>query len=41
MVGVGETTEEVLAAMLDLRAVGCDLLTVGQYLQPNKIAQGR
>ena len=36
MVGVGETTEEVLAAMLDLRAVGCDFLTVGQYLQPNK-----
>ena len=36
MVGVGETTEEVLATMLDLRAVGCDFLTVGQYLQPNK-----
>ncbi len=36
MVGVGETTEEVLASMLDLRAVGCDFLTVGQYLQPNK-----
>ena len=36
MVGVGEATEEVLAAMLDLRAVDCDFLTVGQYLQPNK-----
>ena len=36
MVGVGETTEEVLASMLDLRAVGVDFLTVGQYLQPNK-----
>lgn len=36
MVGVGEKTEEVLATMLDLRAVGCDFLTVGQYLQPNK-----
>lgn len=36
MVGVGETTEEVLATMLDLRAVGCDFLTIGQYLQPNK-----
>ena len=35
MVGVGETTEEVLEAMMDLRAVGVDFLTVGQYLQPN------
>ena len=36
MVGVGETTEEVLASMLDLRAVGVEFLTIGQYLQPNK-----
>lgn len=36
MVGVGESTEEVLATMLDLRSVECDFLTVGQYLQPNK-----
>jgi lipoic acid synthetase len=34
MLGLGETESEVLAAMQDLRAVGCDLLTLGQYLQP-------
>lgn len=34
MVGVGETEEEVLSTMGDLRAVGCDFLTLGQYLQP-------
>ncbi len=35
MVGLGETVEEVLATMEDLRAVGCRMLTVGQYLQPS------
>ena len=34
MLGLGETNEEVLAAMEDLRAVQCDILTLGQYLQP-------
>ena len=34
MVGLGETDEEVFKAMGDLRTVGCDLLTVGQYLRP-------
>jgi len=34
MVGLGEQPEEVLAAMRDLRGVGCEMLTVGQYLQP-------
>jgi lipoic acid synthetase len=34
MVGLGETTEEILETMRDLRAVDCDVLTVGQYLQP-------
>jgi lipoic acid synthetase len=34
MLGLGETAAEVEGAMRDLRAVGCDLLTVGQYLQP-------
>ncbi len=34
MVGLGETEEEVYEAMDDLRKVGCDVLTVGQYLQP-------
>jgi lipoic acid synthetase len=34
MVGLGETTEEVLETMLDFRAAGVDILTLGQYLQP-------
>lgn len=34
MLGLGETEAEVVEAMRDLRAVGCDLLTLGQYLQP-------
>jgi len=34
MLGLGETTEEVLQAMRDLRESGCDILTLGQYLQP-------
>lgn len=36
MVGLGETPEEVLAVMADLRAVGVDILTIGQYLQPTR-----
>lgn len=35
MVGLGETGEELLQAMADLVAVGCDILTIGQYLQPS------
>jgi lipoic acid synthetase len=34
MLGLGETEPEVLTALGDLRSVGCDLLTLGQYLQP-------
>ncbi len=34
MLGLGEQEEEVLAAMEDLRASNCDILTLGQYLQP-------
>jgi lipoic acid synthetase len=34
MLGLGERDGEVLEAMGDLRAVGCDILTLGQYLQP-------
>ena len=34
MLGLGERKEEVLEALADLRRVGCDLLTLGQYLQP-------
>jgi lipoic acid synthetase len=35
IVGMGEDEREVRAAMRHLRAVGCDLLTIGQYLQPS------
>jgi lipoic acid synthetase len=36
MVGLGETTDEVLEVMRDLRGVGVDILTIGQYLQPTR-----
>ena len=36
MVGLGETEEEVFEIMDDLVAHGCDVLTIGQYLQPTK-----
>lgn len=36
MVGIGETHDEMIEAMRDLRDAGCDFLTVGQYLQPTK-----
>jgi len=35
MLGLGETDEEILAVMRDLRAHGVDMLTLGQYLQPS------
>ena len=35
MLGLGETRDEVLQALKDLRSVGCDYLTIGQYLQPS------
>src|SRR5205807_4207140 len=34
MLGLGETTEELLDVLADLRAVSCDTLTLGQYLAP-------
>ncbi len=37
MVGLGETKDEVLRVMDDLMAHGCDVLTIGQYLQPTKM----
>lgn len=37
MVGLGETEDEVFATMDDLLAHGCEILTVGQYLQPTKM----
>jgi len=38
MVGLGETTDELLTTFEDLREVGCDVLTIGQYLQPTRDA---
>jgi len=35
MLGVGEEWDEILQAMDDLRAVDCDIMTIGQYLQPS------
>ena len=36
MLGLGETTDEILEVMSDLRRVKVDILTLGQYLQPTK-----
>lgn len=36
MLGIGELTEEVIEVMKDIRQVNCDILTLGQYLQPTK-----
>jgi lipoic acid synthetase len=35
MVGLGESNDEIVAVMRDLRAHGCELITIGQYLQPS------
>ena len=36
MVGLGETKEEIIETMDDLRAANVDIMTIGQYLQPSK-----
>jgi lipoic acid synthetase len=36
MLGIGERTNEVIEVMRDIRQVNCDILTLGQYLQPTK-----
>jgi lipoic acid synthetase len=36
MLGVGETADEVVETLNDLRAAGCDIVTLGQYLQPSE-----
>ncbi len=36
MLGLGETDSEVLQTMQDIRATGCDIITIGQYLSPGK-----
>jgi lipoic acid synthetase len=35
MAGLGETFDEVVELMRDLRSVSCDIMTIGQYLQPH------
>ena len=39
MAGLGETDEEVEQALHDLLAAGCDIVTIGQYLQPDRTCQ--
>lgn len=36
MVGLGESDEQVFETLRDLKSVGCDIVTIGQYLQPNQ-----
>jgi lipoic acid synthetase len=36
MIGLGEKKHDIFKAFADLKAVSCDLLTIGQYLQPSK-----
>ena len=36
MLGLGEAKEEVFQTLEDLKATGCDVVTIGQYLQPSK-----
>jgi lipoic acid synthetase len=36
IIGMGETREEIRQVMLDLRGCGCDVMTIGQYLQPTR-----
>ena len=36
MLGLGETDEEIIETMRDLRSVGVSIMTLGQYLQPSK-----
>jgi lipoic acid synthetase len=35
MLGLGETEAEIIETMQDLRSVGCDRLTIGQYMRPS------
>ena len=36
MVGLGETWEQIEETLVDLHSVKCDILTIGQYIQPSK-----
>lgn len=37
MIGLGETFEQIESTLVDLYSVGCDILTIGQYIQPSKV----
>lgn len=37
MLGLGETEEEIIETMKDLKGAGCEVVTIGQYLQPSKL----
>lgn len=37
MVGLGETYEQIEETLCDLHLAGCDILTIGQYIQPSKL----
>lgn len=37
MLGLGETDQEIMQTLMDLRQVGCDVVTFGQYLRPTKL----
>lgn len=37
MLGLGETREDLCATLQDIKAAGCDVLTIGQYIQPSKL----
>lgn len=36
MVGLGESFEQIERTLKDLKSAGCDILTIGQYIQPSK-----
>mgnify|MGYP000774948247 FL=1 len=36
MIGLGETFEQIEETLVDLKNVGCDIVTIGQYIQPSK-----
>ena len=36
MVGLGETIEELEQTLIDLKNINCDIVTIGQYIQPSK-----
>lgn len=36
MIGLGETFEQIEETLLDLKNIGCDIVTIGQYIQPSK-----